>query len=129
MRKKLVLLMLLASLLSLALAGCSGGSASSNQIKINTLDTSGSGQAQTTPNPSQPAPIASSTGEQLAVGTLKLEGTSNAVTADQAKVLHPLWQQEKTLSADSSATSDQIQAVYDQILKLMTAEQTNLLML
>jgi hypothetical protein len=36
--------------------------------------------------------------DQLLLGTFKLEGTSNAVTAAQAKVLLPLWQQIQSLS-------------------------------
>jgi hypothetical protein len=60
---------------------------------------------------------------KLAAGTLKLEGTDLAVTTDEAKTLLPLWQQIKTLSADQTATSDQLKAVYDQIQSAMTADQ------
>jgi len=35
---------------------------------------------------------------QLLLGTFKLEGTAQAVTADQAKLLLPLWQQIQKLS-------------------------------
>ena len=42
---------------------------------------------------------------------------------DEAKQLLPLWQQVKTLSADSSVTTDQIQVVYDQISSAMTSGQ------
>jgi hypothetical protein len=61
--------------------------------------------------------------EKLAPGTLKLEGGSTAVSADQAKKLLPLWQQIQTLSADSNTTSDQLQTVYTQIESAMTADQ------
>lgn len=60
---------------------------------------------------------------KLAAGTLKLEGTNLAVTADEAKKLLPLWQQIKTMSADTNSSADQIQAVYDQIKSAMTNDQ------
>ena len=60
---------------------------------------------------------------RLAVGTLKLEGTSQAVTADQAKQLIPLWQQVKSLAANGSASQTDIQTAYQQIEKVMTSDQ------
>jgi hypothetical protein len=71
---------------------------------------------------------------RLAYGILKLEGTSYAVTADQAKVLLPLWQQIKTMTASFAAnnssnnntnnnTAGDMQIVYSQIEKALTTDQ------
>jgi hypothetical protein len=59
----------------------------------------------------------------LAAGTLKLEGTDQAVTADEAKQLLPLWQQVKTMTADSTTNPTDLTAVYQQIEKGMTTSQ------
>jgi hypothetical protein len=61
--------------------------------------------------------------DKLALGTLQLEGTDNAVTAAQAKKLLPLWKAVKSLSRSSSASLDEITALYKQIQESMTAEQ------
>jgi len=60
---------------------------------------------------------------RLAPGTLKLEGTDQAVTADEAKQLLPLWQQVKTMNADSTTNPTDLTAVYQQIEKAMTTTQ------
>ena len=124
MIRKFAILSVILLALSLTLAACSGSQVTqASQPTQSAPGTGVSGAAQGTPNPSQVAPGGNSTGEQLAVGTLKLEGTDQAVTADEAKQLLPLWQQVKTLSGDTNATTDQIQAVYDQISSGMTTGQ------
>jgi hypothetical protein len=60
---------------------------------------------------------------KLVVGTFKLEGTANAVTADQAAQLLPLWQVYKDLSVSTSAAQEEIDALADQIQGTMTPEQ------
>jgi len=60
---------------------------------------------------------------ELLVGTFKLEGTANAVTADQAAQLIPLWQVYKDLSASSSAAQEEITALAGQIQGTMTPQQ------
>ncbi len=60
---------------------------------------------------------------QLAYGTLKLADTPNAVTAEQAKALIPLWQAVVSLSGDSTTASEELIAVQDQITQVMTPEQ------
>lgn len=60
---------------------------------------------------------------KLAMGTLQLEGTDLAVTAQQAKDLLPLWKAVKSLSASQTASSDEIQALYRQIEETMAPEQ------
>jgi hypothetical protein len=68
---------------------------------------------------STPLPLAM----ELVVGTFKLEGTDNAVTADQAAKLLPLWQVYKDLSASSSAAQEEIDALASQIQETMTPAQ------
>ncbi|HTX93248.1 MAG TPA: hypothetical protein VMC09_18680 [Anaerolineales bacterium] len=67
------------------------------------------------------APLSSEV--ELLVGTFKLEGTDQAVTADQAKQLLPLWQTLQSLSTSNTAASEEIDAVVDQIKGTMTAAQ------
>jgi hypothetical protein len=60
---------------------------------------------------------------QLLVGTLKLEGTSLAVTADQATELLPLWQMIRSLTGNGTAAQAEIDAVLSQIQETMSTEQ------
>ena len=60
---------------------------------------------------------------KLEVGTLDLEATDQAVTAAQAKVLLPLWQQVKVLSASANSSSNDVTSVLNQIQQAMTADQ------
>ena len=62
---------------------------------------------------------------KLAIGIFKLEGTSNAVTAAEAKTLLPLWQQVKTLSATAGAPQADLQTVYTQIQGDLTSDQVS----
>ncbi|MCX6045982.1 MAG: hypothetical protein NT075_12805 [Chloroflexi bacterium] len=57
---------------------------------------------------------------QAALGTMKLEGTNNAVTADQAAKLLPLWQ---ATESDAIQNPTEINAVYKQIESTMTPAQ------
>jgi hypothetical protein len=60
---------------------------------------------------------------QLIVGTLKLEGTAQAVTAEQAAELLPLWQTMQVLSDSDTAADQEKEALVIQIQETMTAEQ------
>jgi len=60
---------------------------------------------------------------QLSVGTLMLEETPQAVTAEQAQELLPLWQMLRTLQQSDTAAQVEIEAVLNQIQKVMTPEQ------
>jgi hypothetical protein len=60
---------------------------------------------------------------ELLVGTMKLENTSEAVTAEQARQLLPLWRTLQTLSTSSTAATEEMSAVVDQIKSTMTAAQ------
>lgn len=60
---------------------------------------------------------------QLIIGTLKLEGTAQAVTAEQAAELLPLWQTMQALSDSDTAADQEKEALIAQIQETMTAEQ------
>lgn len=61
---------------------------------------------------------------QLIIGTLKLEDTNQAVTAEQAAELLPLWQTMLVLSESDTAAQQETAALVTQIQETMTAEQT-----
>jgi uncharacterized protein YceK len=72
------------------------------------------------PNGAQPAlPLS----VQLALGTLKLEGTTRAVTAEQAAKLLPLWQEAFTMSQSSEVKTADLELIFTQIQAVMTSEQ------
>ncbi|KAF0111816.1 MAG: Uncharacterized protein FD147_618 [Chloroflexi bacterium] len=60
---------------------------------------------------------------QLAYGTIKLAETSDAVTAEQATNLIPLWQGIIALSGDTTTASEELIAIQDQITTTLTPEQ------
>jgi hypothetical protein len=64
---------------------------------------------------------------QLALGTLYLQGTEYPITADQASVLLPLWEQLKALWEGEDVDQARIEDVLSQINGAMTTEQTTLL--
>jgi cytoskeletal protein RodZ len=61
---------------------------------------------------------------QLAIGTMLIEETPNAVTAEQAQELLPLWQMFRAVRAGSTPPSlEEIDAALNPILAAMTPEQ------
>ncbi|HLF36926.1 MAG TPA: hypothetical protein VI520_03220 [Anaerolineales bacterium] len=60
---------------------------------------------------------------QLILGTLQLEGTDLAVTAEQASSLAPLWKAVRSLSASDTAAEAELEAVLDQIQEGMASDQ------
>jgi hypothetical protein len=60
---------------------------------------------------------------QLLFGTFALEETDLAVDAAQARELLPLWKAVRSLSNSDTASSVELEALYNQIQDLMTAEQ------
>jgi hypothetical protein len=90
--------------IALALAGCGQKTASST-----TTTAQGTG--------------ALSTEAELVVGTMKLEDTDLAVTAEQAKTLLPLWQTYQTLASSSTSATEEMNALVDQIKSAMTTQQ------
>lgn len=60
---------------------------------------------------------------QLIVGTMKLDGMEQDVTAEQATQLLPLWQVYQSLSTSDTAAQEEVDSLVEQIKETMTAEQ------
>jgi len=101
------------------LTGCGGEASSSTTSESGSVPVATAG-AYTSTVLATGYENALSANSQLALGTLRLEGTGNAVTPAQAKTLLPLWQviQNGVLQSDA-----EMNAVLKQIEGTMTAEQ------
>lgn len=66
---------------------------------------------------------ATSLRNQLAFGIIELEGTANAITPEQAKILIPLWQAVIALSGEPTTAEEELTAVQDQIVAGLNTEQ------
>jgi hypothetical protein len=91
MRKKFIAPIILVLVFAIALSACSA-QAQVGKIAQSALYSSDSATAT-------PAPDDSLSAMQLAIGTIKLDGTTNAVSASQAATLLPLW---KALKEDAA---------------------------
>ncbi len=60
---------------------------------------------------------------QLALGTLQLDGTPNAITADQAKTLLTLWQALRATTQSGASAQAEVNALLGQIEGALTAQQ------
>lgn len=109
--KKMTILILVA-LISLALASC--GSAT---------DASSTGDTYVSAYLPMDYEGAISARNQLALGTLRLEGTSLAPTADEALALLPLWQALRSLQSGGVSAPEEINAILAQIEASMRPEQ------
>ncbi|MCX6025233.1 MAG: hypothetical protein NTY23_03065 [Chloroflexi bacterium] len=97
-------------LLVLGLVACGGSSSSTSQASTaSKLSTSYTGAL--------PAVT------QLAAGTLSLEGSELAVSAEQAVALLPLWQAYRALSQSDTTAPAELEALTNQILETMTSAQ------
>jgi len=68
-------------------------------------------------------PDAANLRSQLAYGTIKLDGSPNAITPGQAKSLLPLWQAMLTLSGNETTASVELTSLQDQITQALTPAQ------
>lgn len=59
----------------------------------------------------------------LILGTLKLEDTDQAITADQASELLVLWKAMRVLSSSDTTSQAELDALFQQIKDTMTADQ------
>ncbi len=64
-----------------------------------------------------------STPMQVAIGTIKLDGTDQAVTKDQAAELLPLWETLQVLDGSDTAATQEKDALLTQIQETMTQQQ------
>ena len=60
---------------------------------------------------------------ELALGTLKLDGTSDAIAKEQAAALLPLWEVYKEIATSDTAAEQEIQALTAQMQAAMTEAQ------
>jgi len=96
-------------ILILALTACSSNSSNTQQANPNQNSTATTAEL----------PLAS----KLVIGSFKLEGTDNAISAKQAADLIPLWQVYQQLSTSDTAAQEEITALIDQIQETMTTGQ------
>lgn len=132
MKPKTYLWLTLIVLLSLALSACNaaspaaptnvGVSASAPVGDAATGDAASGAETLSELLPSD-YPDALSARNQLALGTLRLEGTAHAVTPAQAQTLAFLWQGFRTLSGNAAAAGEEIAAVQQEIMNALTAGQ------
>jgi hypothetical protein len=108
-RRNLSSLFVLVLILSFALSACSSPLASTTVLP----------QAQSTSIAQQ------SITSKLGIGILKMEGTSQAVTATQASTLLPLWKAVYKMGNDKSASKIEVAALYDQIQETLTTDQVS----
>ncbi len=124
--KTLMKLTLLVGLVTL-LAGC-GGTAGPAPASAPAPAADAAPAAATTPAASTAALTeayddALSIRNQLAYGLLRLEGSADAVTAEQAGQLLPLWQALQTLDDSTTAAAEETAAVQAQIQATLTPAQ------
>lgn len=118
--KKTILVLTLAIFLVATLSAC-GTSAPATPVV----------PAESAPVDSAPAgatlgidhPDAANIRSQLAYGLLQLEGTSLAPSAEQARLLIPLWQAVIALSGTETTASEELVAVQDQIIQTLAPDQ------
>lgn len=60
---------------------------------------------------------------ELAVGTLKLDGTAEAVTKEQASQLLPMWEVYKQIVSSDTSAQQEIDGLSEQITQTMTDAQ------
>ena len=127
MKEKLMLI-ILSLMLVLALAACSTTEPVVADVPEAADGASGS-DANISPdvNGTKAARLSGDTplSTQLLLGTFKLEETNLAVDGTQANELLPLWKAVKSLSNSDTASSVEMDALYNQIQDVMTTNQLN----
>ncbi len=98
--------------LTLFLASCSG-----------TADPVSTGDTYLSPNLPADYEGALPVRNQLALGTLELNGTALAVTPEQARTLIPLWQALRSTQQSAGEASAEVAALLTQIESTLTPEQ------
>jgi hypothetical protein len=110
MKKKAPLLISILVLFSLVLVACSSKNNPSNSTGSTGTDGTNDSTTLTQVN-------------KLLVGTLKLDGTDQAVTADEAAQLLPLWQAYRSLSNSQTAAQAEVNGLLNQIEASMSSTQ------
>jgi hypothetical protein len=102
-------------LFALALSACSGQATPAPALN--------SAESYVSPNLDTTYEGALSVRNQLALGTLELDGTPNALTAEQAQTLLPLWQALLSTQQSGAAAQAEVNALLEQIESNLTTEQ------
>jgi len=113
--KKVPLLTTLITIL-FVLSACGSNSGSTNSTSTDSASTNSFRSSTGGNRPLNPE-------SKLALGTIKLEGTRQAVDPKMAANLLPLWQLLFQLNSSSSSAPQEVAAVVDQIQTTMTPEQ------
>lgn len=125
--KSYKLLSLFLIVLALALTACGGANEAADVAVVE----SGGETAASASSVQTPATLteehddALSIRNQLLLGIIRLEGTSQAVTAEQAAELTILWQAFAALTNSGTAAPEETEAVQNQIIAALTVEQVN----
>jgi hypothetical protein len=114
----MVLGVLLGVVVTMAACGSEGGS---NGDSANATTVTAAGNSGVTLNADYTDALA--VPSQLAIGTLMLEDTENAVTSEQASTLLPSWKMLQALQSSDTAAQVEVDAVLNQIQGAMTDEQ------
>jgi hypothetical protein len=112
-------IVLFGSLLALLLAVAACGGDDGGGAEASNPTSSGSTGVTLNEDYADALPVSS----QLAIGTLMLEETENAVTVQQAGELLPNWQMLQALQRSGTAAQVELDAVLNQIQRAMTQEQ------
>ena len=102
-------------ILALALSACSGQATPAPALT--------SSDSYVSPNLDTTFEGALPVRNQLTLGTLELDGTPNAITAEQAQTLLPLWQALLGTQKSGAAAQAEVSALLEQIEGSMTSEQ------
>jgi hypothetical protein len=116
MKKRVVIGISMVLVLGLAACGGSGSTTTG-------ANSSSTGQASTASKLSTSYTGALPAVTQLAAGTLSLEGSELAVSAEQAAALLPLWQAYRALSQSDTTAAAELEALTNQIIETMTPAQ------
>jgi hypothetical protein len=111
MKKQTHYLLITLLLLSLLFTACSGA--------VSTSVTEGATSQTQNPSGDNSLPLPT----RLAIGTLRLEDTNLAVTAEQAVELLTLWKAYRAVSTGETVATAELEAVIRQIQDTMTPEQ------
>lgn len=127
-RTRRTFLLAFAGLMLLVLAGCSAETATPTVAPVVSNEQGGTGPGNGGRGGFAAQVYTDASGKllqdvRLAAGTLSLEGSDLAVTAEQAKSLLPLWQQVSVLRADAAGNAAKLLDAYKQIQAIMTADQ------
>lgn len=115
MRKNEILFSLLAVVLTAVACGNDGA----GSVEASNTTSAGSARVTLSEDYADALPVSS----QLAIGTLMLEDTDNAVTVEQAGELLPNWQMLQALQSSGTAAQAELDAALKQIQGAMTNEQ------